>query len=93
MVGNPSESDYKNMIRLNLLRNNPITKKSIKNALTIFIPDVAALKGKQVRKSEPRLETDFLPLPKGMGNMDRKTELCGDILFVNGLPFLTSISR
>ena len=93
MVGNPSEADYTNMVRLNLLKNNPVTTKSIKNAHTIFGPDIPALKGKQVRKSAPRAETNMLSLPAGLEKMDRNTEVCGDIMFINGLPFLTSISR
>ena len=93
MVGRPSEADFKSMVRLNLLKNLPVTSKAIKNAYKIFGPDVPALKGHTVRQAAPRAEFDEIPLPAGLQNLEKEVEVCGDIMFINGLPFLTSVTR
>ena len=56
MVGRPSEADFKSMVRLNLLKNLPVTSKAIRNAYKIFGPDVPALKRHTVRRAAPRAE-------------------------------------
>ena len=46
-----------------------------------------------MRQEAPRAEFDEIPLPEGLQNLEKEVELCGDIMFVNGLPFLTSVAR
>ena len=46
-----------------------------------------------MRRAAPRAEFDEIPLPEGLQNLEKEVELCGDIMFVNGLPFLTSVAR
>ena len=50
MVGRPSTEDFKAMIRLNLIKNCPVTIRDVEIAEDIYGKDVAALKVKTTRK-------------------------------------------
>ncbi len=41
MIGNPSQRDFKNMVRGNLINNCPVTSDDVTNACAIFGPDLA----------------------------------------------------
>ena len=51
------------------------------------------MKGKSVRRATPRAEFDEIPLLAGLQDLEKEVEVCGYIMFVNGLPFLTSVAR
>ena len=63
MVGHPSMKDFENMIRLNLLRNCPVTVEDIKIANKIYGAEVATLQGKTTRQKPPRVLTDQIHIP------------------------------
>jgi len=93
MVGRPSEADFINMVQLNLMPNCPITTQDIKNAKIIFGKDVGALKGKTTRKTPLPVVTDYVYVPSSIYQANHMVTLCADIIFVNKIPFLTSVSR
>ena len=49
-LGNPSLKDFKAIIKMNSISNNPVTLADIKTAETIFGRDIGSLKGKTTRK-------------------------------------------
>ena len=49
-VGTPSVKDFKTMINLNAIKDNPITVQDIEMAEKIFGPNIGNLKGKTTRK-------------------------------------------
>ena len=51
LVGYPSERDFTDMVRSNMIHNCDITTNDIKNAQVIFGPDVLSLKCKSVRQT------------------------------------------
>ena len=51
MVGLPSAADFERMVRGNLLKHFPIILPDIKDAHTIFGPDISSLRSKTVRKN------------------------------------------
>jgi hypothetical protein len=53
MHGTPSINDFKTILRINTITNNPVTTKDIKIAEKIFGPDIGALKGKTTRCEPP----------------------------------------
>ena len=57
----------------------------------IFGPDIAALKGKTVRKAPIRVKEDYVEIPPKLKVKHRNLVLCMDIMLVNGMPMLTSI--
>ncbi len=58
MTGIPSECAFLSMVRLNQLKDCPITHDDIKIAHTIFGPDLTNIRGKTVRRSPKCVETD-----------------------------------
>ena len=59
----------------------------------IYGPDIGTLKGKTTGKSPLLMETDIIELPPEITEDRSSWELCMDVMFVNGMPFLTSITR
>eukprot|EP00957_Ditylum_brightwellii_P137477 10481632-Ditylum_brightwellii.AAC.1 len=51
MVGQPSLADFKNMVKINLLPDSPVTVQDLNNVEFLFGPDVGTLKGKTTRKT------------------------------------------
>ncbi len=47
MTAVPSERAFQSMVRLNQLKNFPLTHNNVKNALTIYGHDLANTRGKQ----------------------------------------------
>jgi hypothetical protein len=93
LIGYPSPKDFKHMVSSNMIKNCPVTSTDVANANTIFGPDLATLKGKTVRITPPPVATDYVQIPNEIMSLNRNVTLAIDIMFVNGLPFLVSISR
>jgi hypothetical protein len=93
LVGYPSPKDFKHMVSSNMIKNRPVTYINITNANKIFGPDLATLKGKTVRITPPPVMIDYVQIPKEIMSLSRNVILAIDIMFVNGLPFMVSISR
>ena len=60
LLGFPSERDFDNMVRLNMIVNFPVTFDDIENAKLIFGPDITSLKGKSVRRKPASVVTDCI---------------------------------
>jgi hypothetical protein len=63
MTGVPSEHAFLSMVHLNQLKDCPIMHDDIKIAHTLFGPDLANIRGKTVRQSPKRVETDYVEIP------------------------------
>ena len=95
MVGRPSQATFARMIQQNLLRNCPIGIEDAKRALRIYGPEVNALRGKTVRttpKRAPGFEV-IAEIPQDILSLHKEVTLCIDFFFVDGITFLTTISR
>jgi hypothetical protein len=94
MIGRPSTQHYINIIRNNQLPNCAITTEDIKMAEEIFGPNLGSLKGKSTRGKANHIHINH-PTPIPINIMDKYNciILAIDIMFINNIPFLTSISR
>ena len=92
-IGNPTAREFIKIASRNLLPNCPITRDDIQAAEDIFGPDVGGLKGKTVRRPPHRVETHLEAVPRGILKRYQKVTVCADIMFVNSIPFMVSISR
>ena len=81
------------MIRLNIIVNCPVTFSDVKNAKLIFGPDITSLKGKSVSRNLASVVTDYVDIPREILESRKELEVLTDIMFINKLPFLVSISR
>ena len=92
-VGTPSVKDFKTMINLNAIKDNPITVQDIEMAEKIFGPDISNLKGKTTRKKPLPVVEDYITIPKELTRAQKDVTLCMDTIKINGLYFLTTISK
>ena len=80
------------MLRLNMLKDCPITNDDIKNAHTIFGTDLATIRGKMVRRRPKRVITNYVNIPRLLVDANQQVTLAADVMFVNLVPFLVSVS-
>ena len=62
-LGTPSINDFKAMITINAIRNNPVTVEDINLAEKIFGPDIRSLKGKTTRRTPAPIVADYIEIP------------------------------
>jgi hypothetical protein len=92
MVALPSDRALQSMVRLNLLQNCPITYDDIKNASAIWGSDIANIRGKTTHCKPDRVETNYVDIPRALLSAHINVTLVADVMFVNGVPFLVSVS-
>jgi hypothetical protein len=94
-IGRPAEAEFVELLRRNAIRNCPVTPSDAQRALIIYGPDIAVLKGKSTRShAAPRAPTFIAEIiPASVLEHHRNVTLCIDFFFVQGLPFLHTISR
>ena len=59
----------------------------------IFGPNVAELRGKSVITKPTWVEREYTPIPRDFHVIHKFLSLKADVMFVNGLPFLITLSR
>ena len=92
MIGYPLTWDFLQIVDWRLLPNCPISRVDILAAKDIFGPDVSSLKGKTVQWMVPHVVSSVTPMPMDILSMYWSVTLCVNIMFVNKLPFLVTIS-
>ena len=93
IIGRPTTRAFIYFIENNLLPNCPVNRKDVLRAEQIFGPDIGSLKGKTVRRQPPRVEVEEVSLPPTIQQHYQEVTLACDIMFVNKIPFLMSVSR
>jgi hypothetical protein len=93
MIERPSTREFIKIVENKLLANCPINRQDILAAEDIFGPDIGSLKGKTVRKGTTHVEMPFTSIPAALMSRYRDVIIGADIMFVNKLPFMVTISR
>ena len=90
----PSNYDMVNAIENNVVGATPFTRRDVRNADTIHGRDVAALKGKLTKKQSKMPNPDEIrDVPEHIAKNYLKVSLYIDVMHVNGLMFLMSVSK
>ena len=90
----PSRKDLIMMIRNRLIDNCPITVNDVKRYYEIYGNSEGAIKGKTKRKKPDQVTTERLvSIPAQVLVKHRIVSLCADLFFINGFPYLTTISK
>jgi hypothetical protein len=92
-IGRPSTNDFLQIVKDNLLPNCPITCRNIHAADDIFGPDVGSLEGKTTHSAPYKLRPGVIDIPAEIISHYRDVVICADVMFVNKIPFLVTISR
>ena len=92
-IGTPSLEDFKKLIKVQGIDNCPVTIEDIQLAEDIFGKDIGALKGKTTRKKPAPVVRDIIDVPKELNLPHKNLEMAIDTIFVNGMPFLSTITR
>jgi hypothetical protein len=92
-IGRPSTRHFIQIVTSNQLPNCPITRADIIAAEHIFGPDIGSLKGKTVRRRPHLAKPVIEPLPPQIMSRYRNVTLAADLMYVNGIPMLVTISR
>jgi hypothetical protein len=90
----PASKDLKSWLDRNDIRDCKLECSDVSAANDVFGSDTAICQGKTTRKkaSNPSVRLDPVPLSILKRYHDVRT-LCVDVMFVNRIPFLVSISR
>ena len=86
-LGYPSVKDLLEVINTGSIINLHVTARDVERAHKIYGPDLAAIKGKTTSKKKARANVDVI-----VKHVRAEQVLHADIMFVNGEPFLVSIS-
>ena len=84
----PGVGNFKFMIRTGSIRGCPVTMEDVRNAELIFGKDLAALKGKTVRKRPPPYIGNVFTVPKQLRKPNKYLPATMDVFTVNGVRFL-----
>jgi hypothetical protein len=88
LIGNPSKSNFKGMVRGNMIRNYPITSDKVTNTCTTFGPDLASIRGKTVRQTPVPVVVDYVEVTQSLVQNNKVVTMAGDDFFVDETAFL-----
>jgi hypothetical protein len=92
-LGCPSIMNLKGAIRMNLIRDNPVTTNDVDLAEQIFGPYVGTVKGKTTRQKPLPIVDQHIQIPEELISVHADITLAIDGLTINSLKFLSTISR
>jgi hypothetical protein len=93
IIGRPSARAFLNIVENNLLKDCPVLRADVLAAEDIFGPNVGSLRGKTVRSSGDRVRPEYEEVPKEIKENYQDITICMDLMYVNRIPFLVTISR
>ena len=93
VLGFPTIEALKEAIRLNIIRDNPVTIQDCEIATSIYGPDVASLKGKLTRRKPDPVNQTLIEMPEQFMERQGDVTLAIDTMFIAGDAYLTSYAR
>ena len=92
-IGMPTVKNFKLLIKMNAIRNCPITTDDINNTEKIFGPSISSLKGKSTRTKPKIVTEDNIEIPQELIKNNKDIELCMDTMYINKIGMLTMIDK
>ena len=93
MLGHPTNRDFMGMVGSRKIVNFPVSPAAVLNANLIFGPDLAGVRGRTGRRPPESVTTNHVQIPRALLEWHQRVMLTVDIMFMNGVPFLVSVSR
>ena len=93
MFNNISAKKLLYIVDNNMVKGLPITRQDVKLAEEIYGPNIYALKGKTVNRKIDHVFAPVTDISKQLLKEYKNITLCTDVMFVNGIKFLLTVSR
>ena len=93
MVAQPPDTKFKKMVSFESLKNCSVNVNNVTNARAIFGPYLPGLRGRLARQKPAGVEPLCMSIPRGIYECPKYVTLMADMMFVNGMAFLASLSR
>jgi hypothetical protein len=93
IVGCPTTTNFKHILRQNIIKKCPVTPEDVNIAEKIFGGDIGTLKGKSTRRRPTPLKEDLVEIPPELLDQHQDLTYCMDLMYVNGMPMLTGIDQ
>jgi hypothetical protein len=93
IVGTPRIESFKALIKMNGIKNCPVTTKDVNNAKKIFGANMLSLRGKSTRRKSTTVREEAFEIPEQLILQNREIDLCIDIMYVNECGFMTTIDQ
>ena len=78
------------VLTINIL---PVTIEDVCNANNIYGYNVPTLKGNTVRQQPNCVQEEYIEVPGSLKERIGNLKVVADVMFVNGIPFVVSVSR
>jgi hypothetical protein len=93
IIGMPTIELFKALIKMNAIKNCPVTTEDVNNAKKIFGANMSSLRGKSARRKSTPVREDIIKIPEELILQNHKINLCIDIMYVNKCGFMTTINQ
>ena len=92
-IGCPNKEAFKSLLRMNIIKNCPVTPEHVDRAESIYGPEIGRLKGKSTRTKPTSVLKDVIAIPPEIYEKNYNLDLCIDVMYVSGIQFLVSIDK
>ena len=92
MFNNISTPKLLNIVDNNMVKGLPITRQDVKLVDEIYGPNVYTLKGKTTNQKVDHVIAPITRIPKEVLKEYKNITLCIDVMFINGIKFLLTLS-
>ena len=75
------------------MKTCPVDPVDVTHSLANFGPNRPDLRGKSVRQKPQRVEPEWVEIPRGIRDLLKTVTLTADVMFVNVIAFLTTLSH
>ena len=93
LLGHLPDARFKQLVNSDSIKNCKVTAQDITNSRMIFGPDLPGLQGRTTRKKPTRVTPVYMGISKAMYERYKDIVLTADVMFVNGIVFLVTLSR
>ena len=91
--GHPSDATIVYSAVTNGIKNSPITQRDVKVELDMLGKSTFGVQGKKVRHQPDAVAVEIIEVPPTILDYYKEVEIYVDVMHVNRIPFLVSISK
>ena len=92
-MSHPTDENFKPMVNSKSFDNCSVVSSDVTNYHTLFGPSCPGLRGETFRQRPEHVIPEYLDIPRDFYQLHYFVILTADFMFVNSLPFLTTLSQ